>query len=93
VETEVILKIIEGSSAITLLAIGVLYLLMRRRDKSNGSSFVTQKEFESTVRESRRLSEDRHTDVINALNDFADQCKEDRKNLYNHVSNHNIHGD
>ena len=60
--TEVLLKIVEGGSAIVLLAIGILYLLTQRRNRNNvdHSRYVTQVEFEATVVESRRLNENRH---------------------------------
>ena len=90
-ETEVLLKLVEGSSAITLLAIGILYLLIKRRSKRNGDGHMTRREFENTVLESRRLSDAKHMEVIETLKVISKQAASDRQNLYDHASDHSIH--
>lgn len=96
-DTEVLLKIVEGSSAITLLTIGILYLLAQRRQRRNGnnnnnvdhSAYVTQVEFNVTVLESRRLNDQKHAELTELLSSFNDDVKLDRQNLFDHISTHN----
>jgi len=87
-ETEVLLKIVEGSSAITLLAIGVLFLLSRRRNNIDHSKYVTQVEFQTAVVESRRLSTEKHEEVLEVMRVFGKEAANDRQNLFEHVSSH-----
>jgi len=91
-DTEVLLKIVEGSSAITLLAIGILYLLAQRRRRNGNdvdhSKYVTQIEFEATVAESRRINSEKHQELLTAMTVFGKEQAADRQNLFDHVSSH-----
>jgi len=95
-EAEIVARIIDGLSAIGLLTIGVLYLVSRRHSRNtkegiNPSHYVTQKEFKSTVAESRRLADVKHKELLDAMNVYSRQADEDRQNLFTHASDHGIH--
>ena len=91
-DTEVLLKIVEGSSAITLLTIGIFYLISQRRRRHTGNGYVTQLEFENTVVESRRLNDQKHKEILDTVTAYSTQANLDRQNLYDHASDHTIHG-
>ncbi len=61
---------------------GMFYLLLRRRRERNGDGHVT-----------RAQSGAQHQEVLLAIKALRDQAVIDQQNLFQHVSNHSIHGD
>jgi hypothetical protein len=91
-DAEMLFKIFEGSGAIVVLVVAVIYLLMRRRTQRNGGGYVTAKDIEEAVQTSSKLSDVRHQEVLEAFKAMGEQARLDRQNLYEHASDHAIHG-
>ena len=91
-ESEILKLLLESASGTTVIAVGLWFIISRMRNNKTSQDYVTKSTFYETVKESREISEARHTDVLTSIDTWGNKieaaAETDRKNLFTHVSNH-----
>lgn len=91
-ETMIELGKILGAPGILAVFLVFMYFKNRGQNSVDHSQYVTQVEFLTTVKESRRLSDKRSDELLDAVQDLGKEIKAriqtDEQNLYQHVAQH-----
>ena len=93
---EILKLLLESTSGVTVLALGIWYLIAKLKDRKadprDYRDYVSKRTFYETVKETRSLADKYHRETLTSIDKWGDKIEAardiDRQNLFDHVSNH-----